>query len=430
MNTYCIILYILAFPLLAAPSRLEELLSDSVSSHVRIRALLHEVQAMRHNARLAVVTYPDPEIMVETMQGRARGSVIFPEVMPEAASMKGSSLRLAQPIPFPGKLSLKSSQARLRADQAEVALVMERNELARETLSALARYESIRIEQGLARSFVLRTQALAQAARTRYAGGKGTLADVASVQVRQARYQDQVLVLAGREKSELAELDYLVNAGPGLETWKNQVSGLAGYTDSLLERLTDSRLEDAPRVRLARLEQSVQEQGQKLARSEYLPDFSVFASLKKEEERLQGLRAGLMRDETYSVGLTVRVPLWTALSNHQNTRAAGETVRSAENRALDAIGRLKRDLAINEETLQSLKKRRSLFRSSLLPQARAARESALVSYETARGDFATLMNSWDMLYELEGEAARLEALYRELIFSRAAMLGVLLEVEP
>jgi len=424
----CIIIFAGGAPLLAAPP-LEKLLVGIVENHARTRALLHELRSARHSARLSGLTYPDPEVMAERMEGRSRGATYFPEIMPEAMRMKGSSVRIEQPIPFPGKLSTQSRQAHLKADQAEITLAMERNDLSREALSGLARYAAIRIEQGLARAFVVRSQVLAQAARTRYAGGKGNLADVAAAQVRQARYQDQVLALDAKEKSALAELAYLVGDEPALEEWKKAGSGLAAYTEGLLEQMARQKPDDAPAIRMARLEESMQVEGHKLARQNYLPDFSIFASMKQEEERLQALKAGTMKEDTYSVGLSVRVPLWTALGNHENTRSARENVRSAQSRLQDAQSRLKRDLAANQENLNALKKRRALFRSTLLPQARAARESALISYETARADFSMLINTWDMLYELEAEAARLEAEFRDLVFARAAMLGIFSEVQ-
>jgi len=290
----------------------------------------------------------------------------------------------------------------------------------------LALLRSSQIQKDLANRFAVRTQVLALAARTRYAGGKGSLAEVALIGVRQARYQERAAEQAGEENALLAELAYLTTGG-NLKEWLARTGELTPYAQKVAKSLGKPALERAPAVQLAVLEEKASKAEQTLARLDYAPDFALFAGLKDETLRRQAFQAGEMREQSYSVGLSLRVPLWTALSNHQNTKASQENRAAAASRHEETLSRIKQSLMAAQARIQSIASRRNLYKSSLLPQARAARESALVAYEVGRQDFASLLNTWDTLYELENEAAMLEAQEQQIIFEQAAMLGLFTE---
>ncbi|MCB1318703.1 MAG: TolC family protein, partial [Leptospiraceae bacterium] len=143
---------------------------------------------------------------------------------------------------------------------------------------------------------------------------------------------------------------------------------------------------------------------QNLARMEYLPDFEVFASYRQREYVANDPAAG---EDFYSFGISMRVPLWSALSGHNRMRSSEHSTRSAEIGADDVISRQQAQFESARLNYETLDRQLELFENSLLPRARQARDSARLSYETGRADITILIDAWNALYFLETEAIRL-----------------------
>jgi len=100
---------------LPAEESIPRLLKELAQGHPEVRSAWRQSQAGTLRARYANRRYPDPQIMVERMQGNMQGFEIFPEIMPEAVRVQGQSLRIEQPLPFPGKYTVESRLAQIEA---------------------------------------------------------------------------------------------------------------------------------------------------------------------------------------------------------------------------------------------------------------------------------------------------------------------------
>ena len=62
-----------------------------------------------------------------------------------------------------------------------------------------------------------------------------------------------------------------------------------------------------------------------LARLDYAPDLGVFAAYGKEDRNLI-YPSGTGKQTTYKLGIQIRVPIWSGLSNHNNLEAANQGI--------------------------------------------------------------------------------------------------------
>lgn len=422
----------------ASPQSSLTVLLDQLQKHPRLRAAELEYRARQRTARSAGRVYPDPEIMVGAMDGRMRRTTSFPDVMLEDATSSGTEVRVIQPLPFPGRLS---AEARSRNRAAEVALrrlALERVAIESDFLSLVSEALAARRIRDLARVYASRARTLSLAARTRYQTGKGALSDVAGAQVRRDLFRDRATEAQGVLEARVATLAYYFPSSErekALHFLENPAL-LADFPAAVARlRALVSRLEAkpsglSPDVALARAEAEMRDEEHRVSRFGYLPDFSIFAGIRREDANSRYYEINSTRERSVSFGLSIRVPLWSALANTDRVGAAKLEARSAEEKTREAELRVRSALLSAAAEERILTERIRLYTQELIPRAATARESTRISYETGRTDFSTLVNAWDTLYMLEVEVVRLRAEQERRLFLRARLLGVRAPVSP
>lgn len=411
-----------------AAGDLESRVRALLEGHPRLRERRLALAAAREAERFAWRTYPDPELMLGRTQLAARETMLYPDISYRDVSGSETELRVQQSIPFPGKLSLDARVQTLQADREQLSLAVEENNLIGEFLNALIDLERAERARDFTRAFVSQSAAVARAARTRYESGGGALAEAAGARVKEQSYRERSLALEGVVQARRAELQYFAGAA--------QASGLAGVSraelDEFLARLRQRASERGPQAAQHSLESALAQLAARSADAErsrawleYLPDFAVFAGYRRERTSSSFFETRAMEQDAYTVGVTIRVPLWSAFSTHNRISGADDTRGAAFAAAEDAGLRVQTLFNSAEETRTALDARLRIMRAEILPGARIALDSARANYEAGRGDLAGVLRAAEERYALELELLDLEAELRRAIVLQAGLVNVL-----
>ena len=415
---------------------LMRVLLDISSRHPAVRGRAEELASKLSRADYASYFYPDPKLGL-VYSNLPSGRFVY-----DRTPMTGIELQLRQPVPFPGRLSLRARIADDEAESARLALARTKNVLARDYLLAEIDIDRLTRLVRLTENYGRQMRIISETARTGYAVGRGTLSDLTRANLARSRYQVKGEEYAGRLDGMRERRAYFFTEGDDsksaasatkasevtppepspripraeLRAW---IAKITRWTANSAGQLEAMSLELA----VARIAERSGERKASLARYDYLPDFELFAAYRQRDE-VQG--DPVSGEDFASVGLSIRLPLWSALNNHRQVRAAKQE-RTARAHALQNMrGRLMALDAEHDARLRSLAERIKTYRVRLIPQARRAVTSSRLAYGTGGVDFDTLLDSRDTLYNLKAEAIELETARDRLVVKRAALYNLVL----
>ncbi len=331
--------------------------------------------------------------------------------------MTQKQISISQKIPFPGKLPLKGDIARketeiVREDYVEKKnyLVMQVKEVFRNLLLINKTIDVTKENRDLLREFVKTTE-------TKYAVGEGIQQDVLKAQVELSRMTDTLITLEQKKESTSARLNVLLNRPVGIpvtETGGIAIDGLKhpafAFTDDELQKIAE-----ANRPVLIGAKHLIERDrlALRLAEKNYYPDFDVGVSYGQRDERPDFVSGFVM----------VTVPLWHKTKEDKKVAEERANIRQA----IEQYNAMKNTLffRIRDAVTQigKYQKKIELFRTGLLPQSRAALESAISGYQVNKVDFITLVNNQVTLYNYEIEYYRAVTDYENEISDIEATVG-------
>jgi len=298
-----------------------------------------------------------------------------------------------QSLPGPGKRAARTEVAKQQSAESEAQIEVVRREIGvrvRKTYYDLLRSaDEHRIHD---QQMELSKQAL-ESATVKYTVGRVPQQDVLKAQIAMTRLADHLVMLDEEEASAQAELNALMGRDPGASL---EVIGKYGTPRTLpnlgdLERVA---LENRPELKAIAATGNVADAQVALARKAYTPDFTVAGGYMLMPE-------GSMFRNNYMAELTVSLP-WLNRRKHDSeikeAQAAREVVRSEQNTQANAAF-----LEIQQALIQARAAERSLelYRDTLRPQAEAALKSATAAYQHDRTDFLNLIDSQNLLLDVE-----------------------------
>jgi cobalt-zinc-cadmium efflux system outer membrane protein len=298
-----------------------------------------------------------------------------------------------QTLPGLGKRTVRTEVANHQAAETEAQVEVIRREIGVKVRKAfydlLRSADEHRIHD---QQMELSKQAL-QSAIVKYTVGRVPQQDVLKAQIAMTRLADHLVMLDQEEESARAELNALMGRDPGapLEV-VGQYGGVRALPSLLeLERLA---LENRPELKAIAATSGVADAQLSLARKAYTPDFTVAGGY-------MVMPTGSMYRNNYMAELTVSLP-WL------NRRKHDSEIKEAESMA--SVVRSDHDAQVNAaflEIQQALIKARAaerslkLYSDTLRPQAEAALKSASAAYQHDRTDFLNLIDSQNMLLDVE-----------------------------
>ena len=326
--------------------------------------------------------------------------------------MTMNTIQLSQRIPWPGKLGFARERAELLADaEALDALEVERRLIARIRsmyfqLSFIDRALTVMREtRDLLRDFL-------DVSSTRYAVGEGIQQDVLQAQVAVARMTEDITVMEQDRVARAARLNALLGRPATVAIGALELSDPALDIPSV-DALMIQAAAERPALAAARQRALAAEAGYRGARRQLYPDIVVSVGY--------GHRPQFTDMASIMVG--VSLPIFAGSSHLPLRRemAAEQAARVAHEQDLynETFARLT-ELKAEAERATRLGR---LYRESILPQARAAVESAFSAYRVGQVDYMTLVENELTVNRYEIESLRLAADFQRALAELEALVG-------
>lgn len=336
--------------------------------------------------------------------------------------MTSKQLGIMQMFPFPGKQGVRENIARENAAVAVARYRELRNQLIKNVKSTYfdlflvdKSIETVQKNMEILQEFV-------RIAETKYSVGNGLQQDVLRAQVELSKMTDRLINLQKKRDAVEARLNALLN---------RPAENLVGATEELvfksfeydfeqLKRLAD---EDRPLLQAwqAMIRQS--EQQVRLAKKEYLPDFSLGVVYSQREE-LQNGTGGV---DFLSGMVNVKVPLYfwrkqkkQVEESRYNQISVQQRYNDVRNQVYSGLDAIFNDVQKNERLL-------NLFETGIIPQASQSLNSAIAGYQTDKVDFLTLLTNQVNLFNFELDFYRILSDHHKGAAEIEALTGVELE---
>jgi outer membrane protein, heavy metal efflux system len=356
---------------------------------------------------------PDPQLQFGLMNRMASrfGSTADPMTM--------NQLQLMQMLPWPGKLG----GARLAARHDATAASADADEQAR-MLGAqvrMAYYDVAYADRAL--EVMQGTQQLLRqfldVSTTMYAVGSAVQQDVLRAQVEVARMTEEITRMGQERLAGAARLNALLGREATRPIGPLDLPEPAGdlpEADSLIARAIEGR----PAVRAGLERVAAAEASLSAARRELYPDFQLGVAYQQRPQF----------PTMVSLMVGVNLPIFAGSKQLATRRqmAAMRDVSQAEllNLRNETAARIieTRARAVQDRNLVHL------YRTSIVPQARAAVQSSLSGYRVGRVTFMQLIDNQMTVNRYETETYRLIADYNQSVGELEALVGQPLEGQP
>lgn len=298
-----------------------------------------------------------------------------------------------QTLPGRGKRAARTEVAKHQVEEVDAQVEVIRRELGMRVRKAyydlLRSADEHRIHD---EQMDLSKQAL-QSATVKYTVGKVPQQDVLKAQITMTKLADHLVMLDQDEETARSELNALMGRDPGAPLEVVGQYGVPRALPSLLE-LERIALENRPELKAIAATSGVADAQLALARKAYTPDFTVAGGYMLMPE-------GAAFRNNYMAEVTVSLP-WLNKRKHdgeiKEAEAAAEVVRSEHNARVNAAF-----LEIQQALIRARAAERSLklYSDTLRPQAEAALKSASAAYQHDRTDFLNLIDSQNMLLDVQ-----------------------------
>lgn len=326
--------------------------------------------------------------------------------------MLQNRIEFSQRLPWPGKLGfseerseLLASAGGLEAKEAEQALVA-RVKAVYYHLAFMDRALLVMQEtRGLLRDFL-------DVSSTLYAVGDGLQQDVLQAQVAVASMTEDITVMEQDRLATAARLNALLGRRPTVEIRELELPPPGGELPSV-EILMARADAQRPGLQAARERARAAEAGYRAARRATYPDFNVGVAYSQRPRFNDWL--------SFMVGISV--PLWAGKSHIPFRREMAAMQAEEEARALDLYNETFARIAERRAEAERARKLVALYATSVLPQSRAAVESALSAYRVGKVDFMTLVQNELTVNRFEIESVRLAADYLRAVAELEALVG-------
>jgi outer membrane protein TolC len=383
------------FMLVSASSQAQEVVLDSlISEALRANPDLAAAK-LRYEAFEATVpqagSWPDPKF-----------KTVFSNLPTDSwamdrTPMSGIELMFTQKIPFPGKLGLKKnatrSLARKAKEEYESAEDFVISELKQNYYRLYLLEESIEITQ---RNKLL-LEDFAKIASTRYSVGKGVQQDVLKAQVEVSKMTDKLISLEEKNWMVRAKLNVLLDRDPQDHLGEPRELIFRGL-DYSEEELQDMAIENNPALKGMGFLVEASQSAYRLARREYLPDFTFSVSYRLREEVQMDPVRGV---NFFSASAGINIPLYFWSKQKKKVQEKALSLESARQKYEGKENDLKLGVSRLFYSLNKYTQEVELYQSAILPQARQSLESAKSGYQVDKVDFLTLLNNQITLYNYE-----------------------------
>ena len=393
----------------AEPFSLDEAVSLAREANPALRAA-------RLRADVAAERVPQAGALPNPMLGFGLMNRQIADFGSTAEPMLQNRIEFSQRLPWPGKLGfseerweLLASAGALDAEETELALIA-RVKAVYYRLAFMDRALIIMENtRGLLREFL-------DVSSTLYAVGEGLQQDVLQAQVAVASMTEDITVVEQDRLATAARLNALLGRAATVAV---EELGLPPPGEELppVEALMVLADAQRPGLQAARERTRAAEAGYRAARRAIYPDFTVGMAYSQRPQFNDWL--------SFMVGISL--PLWAGKSHLPLRREMAAMQAEEEARAIHIYNETFARIAERRAEAERARKLVALYSTSVLPQARAAVESALSAYRVGKVDFMTLVQNELTVNRFEIESVRLAAEYQRAVGELQALVASDLE---
>ncbi len=252
---------------------------------------------------------------------------------------------------------------------------------------------------------------LYKAVEARYRTGQGQQLDVDQIRVEMGRLTAEKSQLIASSQSEQATwYKILLTEYPEALNLPEQIPWQVSK-QSLLQELANNPSLLVQQARIKEAEQNVA-----VEQTGYMPDLVVDLGY--------GWR-GAQQSDLMSGKLMVSVPLWASWSQKNKVEGAKQTVNAEDTQAIAILARAKSELFALFAQHEDTQTREKLYTTSILSDARKAKESAQAAYEAGLVDIFVPIASISRELHTTRELARIIAQRRTIEAKLMALIGQL-----
>lgn len=389
---------------------LDAALSEAIANNPELKALKETVKAKEVRAR-AERALEDPTFKVE-MEDLSKDRPL--KVSPNDAML--TRYTLSQGLPFPGKLPLKEKMALKEALAQRSRLASRELEIKALVKESFFDYAYLAASIKITEEIKELLSRMARIASSRYSTGQASQQDVIKINLEAAMLNNDIITLGAEKELSAARLKSLL--------YRTQDSSLGEPAELAKERveldtaeLIGAALKNNPEIKTSEFEADASALGVDLAKKGYYPDFMVGVAPIQRDNKF----------DSFDLMFQVNIPIWRDKYDSLE-KEASSNLEAARFRVI--AGKNRKALEVKEASLmvEAADRIRSLYETSLLPQANLSFDAALKNYQAGKTDFLMLLDAGRQLKRVRLEHLRSILDYRKRVAALERATGV--ELKP
>jgi outer membrane protein TolC len=341
----------------------------------------------------------------------------------DATPMTGNELRLAQKLPYPGKLGSKQQVVAQDVTWFRGLYEDARLELTRKVKEGYYKLYAVDRAIDTVKNNLVLLDDLSRLAETRYRVGEGRQSDVLKVHLERTSQRDRLIQLERKRVTLQGTLNSLASQPVNTAiTTPAKIDILSLDVSVELETLQTEAVDNRPLITAweARIDKAKLQR--ELSRLDYMPDLTLWASYRFRDDNLPDNGTDFA-----SVGFSFNLPL-----NRSRRAAAVSNSESAVNQARNQFAdfRSKVEFAIDDSfhAARHSFELVELYRTGMVPQARQVYAAALSAYQVGKAGFPELLSALLARDKYETELHRLVSEYLQSVARLEAASGVPINV--
>ena len=302
-------------------------LENLILEHPEIKSLNAELNSKRANAGHET-TYPDPKIGMAFRNYPTR-SYSFNDRAYDTPGMTGIEYSISQEIPFPGRLTLQGKVRKLEEIEFLHYSKSRKNQFLLEYLSQIVRLKSAEKKIELNDQIRKTLESQRQISASSFATGNSALDKTLKLEVETAFTQERQIELIRDKENALASLTYFKTESSDLgkilgsdisKYLKEKTSFIKSEKVTLRQNITEN-----PNYKLAMISVERARNESKLSSILHAPDTEIFFAYMRRRKQIIAVDDGPLnyqimdqteyRGDLFSVGVNVRVPVWSLFSS-------------------------------------------------------------------------------------------------------------------
>ncbi len=324
-------------------------------------------------------TLPDPQI---TFQNLAVGNPI-PGNQLQTNNFAYFGYGFSQEIPFPAKLRLQASVAEKEAESAREALEAQQRAVVEQVRETYFNLFYLMKSLNLLRQTYDEFRRVVYITGAQYQVGMAQQQDVLKAQLEMTSILNEEQTTRQELEQDQADLKEIL--GREQDSPSIQISDVKPTILNLDDRQLRKRaLSASPVLKQAEILEQKSEQSLKLARQDYLPDFSISYMYQKTGARFPDYYMA-------TVGLKVPLYFW----RKQTPAIEQAALERDSSRAQTYAAKLSATSQVQNQwiAIQTMDRVLKIYSDGLIPQAQATLKSAVATYRVGKVDFQTLLSA-------------------------------------